>query len=583
MRRNKIAASVAALLALGLVTSCGSTPEATSSGSTAASESAATDTPAAGGTLNLLIGTATEHWDPQRTYVGVAIEFGNRTFSRTLTTWSPVTSNTEQATLVADAATDTGTVSEDGKTWTFTLKDGIKWEDGQDVTCEDYKYGISRTFAVDVITGGPNYAIQFLDIPKNDDGSSQYAGPYTGTGQELYDQAVSCDGNTLTFKLSQPVMDFNSTVTMTAFGAFREDKDQGDKSNFQIFSNGPYKLEGTWSPNSGGTFVRNDQWDPATDEVRKAYPDSIVWDESLTQEIVYERLIANQGDDANAITFDQAPVTALANVSTGAEGRTDIVASPYTRYLVPNYKSDVMSNDKAREALALATDRSAYVTAVGGEQVAKPINSLINPALEAFPDTPLLAGETGDPEAAKAALEESGLTLPVAINVAYRKNDTMDKVFSGLKAGWDAAGFETNLIGIPAEQYYGTLQSPDSATKYDAYWAGWGADYPSASTVIPQLLDGSTQISAGGPGQDYGYFDNDEFNAGIDAAYQIADQAEREAAWGQLDADAVTEHFAVIPLIVDQFVFVRGSNVQGAYVNGTFTGYYDIATVSLKS
>ena len=57
---------------------------------------------------------------------------------------------------------------------------------------------------------------------------------------------------------------------MTAFGAFREDKDQGDKSNYQIFSNGPYKLEGTWSPNSGGTFVRNDQWDPATDDVRKA-------------------------------------------------------------------------------------------------------------------------------------------------------------------------------------------------------------------------------------------------------------------------------------------------------------------------
>ena len=94
MRRSKIAASVAALMALGLITSCGSTPSATSSGSTAASESAATDTPTAGGTLNLLIGTATEHWDPQRTYVGVAIEFGNRTFSRTLTTWSPVTSNT---------------------------------------------------------------------------------------------------------------------------------------------------------------------------------------------------------------------------------------------------------------------------------------------------------------------------------------------------------------------------------------------------------------------------------------------------------------------------------------------------------
>lgn len=584
MRRSKVAASIAALTAVGLITACSSTgSESTSSATGAEGTASEMVEPMAGGTLNLLIGTATEHWDPQRTYVGVGIEFGNRTFARTLTTWSPVTSNTEQATLVADAATDTGTVSEDGMTWSFTIKDGIKWEDGQDVTCEDYKYGISRTFAVDVITGGPNYAIQFLDIPKNDDGSSQYAGPYDGTGQDLYDQAVSCDGSTITFQLGQSVMDFNSTLTMTAFGAYREDKDQGDASNYQIFSNGPYKLEGTWSPNQGGTFVRNDQWDPATDEIRKAYPDQIVWDESLTQETVYERLIANQGDDTTAITYDPAPVTALANVESGAEGRYDIVASPYTRYLTPNFRSDIMGNELAREALALSTDRAAYVTAMGGEQVAAPVNSLINPALEAFPDTPLPAGDTGDPEAAMALLEESGLDMPVAINVAYRKSDTMDKIFAGLKAGWDAAGFETNLIGIPAEQYYGTLQSPDSVDQYDVYWAGWGADYPSASTVIPQLLDGRSQISAGGPGQDYGYFDNDDFNAGIDAAYAISDQAEREAAWGELDAQAVTEHFAVIPLIVDQFVFVRGSDVQGAYVNGTFTGYYDIATISVAS
>lgn len=576
MRRSKIAAGVAAVVALGLTTACSSTPSATTSGSAAEPAN-----PTAGGTLSLLIGTATEHWDPQRTYVGVDIEFGNRAFVRTLTTWSPVTSNTQQATLVADAATDTGQVSDDGKTWKFTLKDGIKWEDGQPVTCEDYAYGISRTFAVDVITGGPNYAIQYLDIPKAKDGSSQYKGPYNGAGQDLYDKAVTCDGNTITFKMAQPSGDFNQALTMTAFGAFRKDKDQGDKSNFQIFSDGPYKLDGTWSPNSGGTFVRNDQWDPATDDVRKAYPDKITWDESLTQETVFERLIANQGDDQNAITFDQAPVTALANVASGAEGRNDIVASPYTRYLTPNFKSKVMSNDKAREALALATDRAAYVTAVGGDQVAQPVNSLINPALPAFPNTPLPAGDSGDPAKAMDVLKASGLTLPVKINVAYRKSDTMDKVFSGLKAGWDKAGFDTNLIGIPADQYYGTLQSPDSASKYDVYWAGWGADFPSASTVIPQLLDSRSQISAGGPGQDYGYFDNADFNKGIDAAYALTG-AEADKAWGALDAEAVTKYYAVIPLIVDNFVFVRGSNVQGAFVNGTFTGYYDIATISVK-
>ena len=578
MKRMKIAAGVATTLALALaVSACGggTTPSGSTSGAPAGPAGA-------GGTLHILSGTATEHWDPQRVYVGVNIESGNRLFTRTLTTFGPVAKDGDPAELVADAATDTGTASADGKEWKFTIKEGVKWEDGKAVTCEDFKYGISRTFAVDVITGGPNYAIQFLDIPKNKDNSSQYKGPYDGAGQDLYDKAVSCDGATITFKMAKPSGDFNMATTMTAFGAFREDKDQGENSNYAIFSNGPYKLEGSWTANKGGTFVRNEAWDAATDTIRKAYPDKIVWDESLTAETLYERLIASQGDDANAITFDQAPATALSNV-TQAEGRYTIVASPYTRYLTPNYKSKVMGKDKAREALALATDRSAYVTAAGGDEVVKATNSLINPALPAFPNTPLLAGEKGDPAAAKAALEASGLTLPVKINVAYRKNDTMDKVFSGLKTGWDAAGFETNLIGIPADQYYGTLQSPDSASKYDVYWAGWGADYPSASTVIPQLLDSRSQISAGGPGQDYGYFDNAEFNAAMDKASAITDGAEREKAWGALDTEVVTKHFGVIPLINDQFVFVHGSNVQGAVVNTTFTGYYDLANISVKS
>ncbi|MFT4109840.1 ABC transporter substrate-binding protein [Propionicimonas sp.] len=574
MKRVKIVAGVATTMALGLaLTACGGGTGGTSGGSAAAPAGA-------GNTLYILSGTATEHWDPQRVYVGVNIEAGNRLFTRTLTTFAPVAKSGDSAELAADAATDTGTVSSDGKTWTFTIKDGIKWEDGQAVTCEDFKYGISRTFAVDVITGGPNYAIQYLDIPKNSDGSSKYDGPYKGDGQALYDKAVTCDGSTITFKMAKPSGDFNQALTMTAFGAFRKDKDQGDKSNFAIFSDGPYKLDGDWTSNKGGTFVRNDQWDKSTDTIRTAGPDKIVWDESLTQETLYERLIANQGDDQNAITFDQAPVTALANVN-NAEGRNDIVASPYTRYLVPNFKSKVFENDKAREALALATDRSAYVTAAGGDQVVKATNSLINPALSSFPNTPLPAGDKGDPAKAKTLLEEAGFTTPVKITVAYRKNDTLDKVFAGLKTGWDAAGFETNLVGIPADQYYGTLQSPDSATKYDAYWAGWGADFPSASTVIPQLLDSRSQISSGGPGQDYGYFDNAEFNKGIDAASALTG-AEADKAWGALDAEATGKYYAVIPLINDQFVFVHGSNVEGAVVNTTFTGYYDLANISVK-
>ena len=241
-----------------------------------------------------------------------------------------------------------------------------------------------------------------------------------------------------------------------------------------------------------------------------------------------------------------------------------------------------MSNIKVREAFALATDRSAYVTAVGGSAVATATNSLINPALPAFPNTPLPAGEKGDQAKAKQMLTDAGLTLPVKITVAYRKSATADKVFAGLKAGWDAAGFDVQLDGFSAK-YYSTIQSIEASAKYDAMWAGWGADYPSASTVIPPLLDSRINISSGGAGQDYGWFDDKDANSKMDEINKIADMAKREKAWGDLDTEIVTKKFGIIPLIVDKFVFVHGSNVVGAVVNGTYTGYYDLATVSVKS
>ena len=73
----------------------------------------------------------------------------------------------EGVTIVPDMATDIGTASDDVKSWSFTLRDGLTWQDGSPVTCEDVAYGVSRTFAADVITGGPTYAIV---IPRHPEG-----------------------------------------------------------------------------------------------------------------------------------------------------------------------------------------------------------------------------------------------------------------------------------------------------------------------------------------------------------------------------------------------------------------------------
>ena len=122
----------------------------------------------------------------------------------------------------------------------------MTWEDGTPVTCEDIKYGVSRTFATDVITDGPRYAIQFLDIPKDKDGNSVYKGPYVTKGNDTaaFDKAVVCDGNKITFHLTKPVGDFNYTVTLTAFAPVPKAADTGEKYDDKPVSERPVQDPG---------------------------------------------------------------------------------------------------------------------------------------------------------------------------------------------------------------------------------------------------------------------------------------------------------------------------------------------------
>src|SRR5690349_8438168 len=134
-----------------------------------------------GGTLYYYITKPVEHVDPQRVYVGRDISNFNRLVYRSLVSFPISTDAKEANTPVPDLATDTGTVSDGAKTWKFTLRDGVKWQDGKPITCEDVKYGASRVFATDVITGGPNYILSYLDVPAGKDGLPAYKGPYRKT------------------------------------------------------------------------------------------------------------------------------------------------------------------------------------------------------------------------------------------------------------------------------------------------------------------------------------------------------------------------------------------------------------------
>jgi peptide/nickel transport system substrate-binding protein len=580
MMRTKKGATGLALGAVVALAAAACSSGGSSGGSAPTASSAAAQK---GGTLYMLNLGPHNGLDPQQSYVGADLEFAARAYARSLVTYSVG----KDSKMVPDLATDTGTMTDGGKTWKFTLVDNAKWQDGQAVKCDDVKYGISRTFATDVISNGPTYILQYLDVPSDPDGSSSYKGPYKGTGQDLYDKAVTCDGQTLTLHFKTPWADFNqAAASLAAYSPVRKDKDKGDKSLFDVFSNGPYMLDPStpFDANKGGTWVRNPNWDESTDKVRKAYPDKIVDVEGIQSEQIYQRLLADGGDDKTAMTFTSAPPSLLPQIASNpaAQQRTLTTDAPYVDYVQPNVTSEVMKDPKVRQAFAMATNRDAYVTANGGTQVMTPTYSICNPQLKCYSNgfNPFGAPTSGDPAGAKKVLQDAGKTLPLNVTVVYRKTATRDNAFAALKQTWDQAGFNVTLEGI-TDKYYRTISNVSMKNR-DAFYASWGADWPSGSTDIPPLFDGRVNLTATSSNQDYGWYNNDEVNKAIDAAYLIPDADAREKAWGAID-QMISKDGGVIPLVSQKFTFVNGSSIQGATVNPQFGGYIDLATISLKS
>ena len=444
-------------LALGAVVALAAAACSSSGGGGGAATSSAAAAPQKGGTLYTLNLGPHNGLDPQQSYVGADLEFAARAYARSLTTYS-VGADSK---MVPDLATDTGQMSDGGKTWKFTLVDTAKWQDGQKVTCDDVKYGISRTFATDVISNGPTYILQYLDVPE---GRRRLVRPTRARtrapARRCYDKAVTCEGRTLTLKLRKPVGDFNVAVaSLAAYSPVRKDKDKGDKSLFDVFSNGPYMLEGTFDPNKGGTWVRNPNWDESTDKVRKAYPDKIVDVEGIQSEQVYQRLIADGGEDKTAITWTTAPPAALPQIASNpsAAGRTINTDAPYVDYVQPNVTSEVMKDPKVRQAFAMATNRDAYVTANGGKQVMTPSYTMCNPVMKCYnKDFNAFGAPTaGDPVAAKKVLQDAGQDAARSTSrSAYRKTATRDASFAALKQTWDQGGFNVTLEGVASSGYY---------------------------------------------------------------------------------------------------------------------------------
>jgi len=568
--RRAFAASAASVLGLTLLGACGG-DSSDEPGSKRASVK--------GGTLTVLQHFPYEASDPQRIYYGVQLAWYRRLIYRGLLAFPMSEDPEESTTPVPDLATDIGTSSDGGKVWSFTLKDGVKWEDGTDITCEDVQYGTSRVFANDLITGGPNYTLSYIDV-------KDYPGPYKATDaqQAAFEDAVSCDGKTITFRFNKPWADFPQAVAgMMMTDPYKESFDEGAKSQWKVLSNGPYKVEGgVWSKNKGATLVRNDQYDEATDDpetLRLALPDKIDYqiDPSDTAgELFNDRLIANAADVQAAITTARVAPSQFSQLEGPVLDRYLNVLSPYNSYLSPNFNR--LKDARVRQALAVALDVDSYARALGGEKAAVPGETIVNPGVSGAQDNPAFAGDNGgDPDAAKALLEEARAKTPYPIKLAYSASPTMDKAMAVVKESWDAAGFDVTLEGL-SDTYYDVISKPDD--EYDVTWSGWGADWPSMMTVLPPLFDSRPNFSPTTCGQDYGCYQSDDFEALVDKAANAAEIEEQVSFLQEADKQ-LGEEVAYIPLEITKFNWLYGSKVTGFTTTAASNGYAEIGLIGV--
>ncbi|MBP6995236.1 MAG: ABC transporter substrate-binding protein [Phycicoccus sp.] len=581
-RLRRIGALTLVVAALAACTGGESGGSATGSRSAAAT---ASTTEVSGGTVRILAQEPVETWDPQRLVDRHDAAMADRLFLRTLTAYAPVDERGHSQ-LVGDLATTAGTASADLRSWTYTLREDARWEDGSPVTCADVAFGVARTFAAEVARTGANDAVALLAIPRNPDGTSTYAGPYaTGDaaaqGQAAFDAAVVCDGNTVTFNLALPVVDWGAILSQPGLAPVKVGQDPRD-APLRAFSNGPYQLDGPWDPQAGGTFVRNPSWVAQADPVRRAYPDRIEYVIGASAGEVTQDVLGDTDTGRNAVSVTPLAVPLRQQVDRQADlvARSINPGTGLVDYLAPNVKRPVMANPSARLALALATDRAAYVTALGGAVAASPTRSLIPSSLTAAHEVdPVGSDLSGDVAKAREAIAESGLTLPVPITVAYRGGDAADRALAALTRSWNAAGFETQLVALD-DSYFTQASTIEASQTYDVFWSTWAPTWDSGSTVLQALFDPTLNLSETSTGRDLGSYSNEEITAEMATIGIDPDPATRELAWADIDTRLLGD-VAYIGLAERRTMFVAGSGIRNLAAHPFAGGDVDLGIIAV--
>jgi peptide/nickel transport system substrate-binding protein len=513
-----------------------------------------------------------DRFDPQADYRGDGIMVTNQLVGRSLTGYYE---DGDKVKLTGDLATTTGEVSDSCKSWKYTLRDGIKFEDGTPITSKDIAYGISRAFDKGS-SDGPTYIQRWLT--DSEDYNKEYAGPFVKP-DTIAPGIATPDDKTITFTFKKAHCDFPLAAALPTTVPVPKAKDAGPGGPYddKVIASGPYKIK-SYVRTEKLVLEKNPNWDPASDPIRHQYPDGYTFDWTAADpDLVTERLVADAPADQAVIGWDNPTGTGVQKVTSAAQSRVIQGATVFVRYM---YINNVRVKDvDVRRALNYAYNKQAILQIIGGDTAGIPattITSPVTPGYKKFDVYP--APATGDVDKAKDLLKGKDISKP--LQYCYRTgSDVRTKTAAAVKEALERAGFTIAVKGMDSTAFYTAVGV--KTTECDLMDGGWGQDYPDGNTVLGVIMAGSEARRDNG-NSNLSYFDVDSINQEEARLAGLPDRTEAGVGYGNLDEKIMKEYAPAVPVYYDRSYSLFGSKIGGLYLSGLW-GSPSLQNVYVKS
>jgi len=504
-----------------------------------------------GGTVTVLSNVELPTMDPTEAYYLDTTSILSGLVTRSLTQYAYDPKQGAMV-LVPDIATDLGTANEDFTEWSFTIRDGVKFENGAEVTAEDVAYGIKRSLDRRTFPDGPSYSNDyFLD-------GDTYGGVHTsGTNYS----GIEVEGNTLTITMERPFPDMPYWGAFPAMGPIPERG--GDPATYALhpLATGPYKFA-DYTPGKSLTLVRNEHWDPETDPGRHDYPERFEFRFRVPSKQIDAVILGNTQPGQTTLTYDNVLPTDYRQAQ--SLNRLTLGSTNCTIMERPDYGD--ITDIRVRQAIGYAYpyDELAKLDgAIPGVTILRG-SSILPPEFPEREEYHVLEGRPGvtDPDKARTLLKQAGYkTGELELSFPY-PNDQFSpaEIRKLFVESFEAAGFTATPVGVPDSEMFRVNSDPTAPINLRS--SGWCSDWPSGSSWFPPLFHSK------GTGN-FSMFAEPEIDAEIDRIGALPFE-EQPAAWAALDKTIMTDYYPAVIVGYLAAAMLHGSKIGGMNIDAIY-------------